>query len=183
MNRLPDLDPEKLTAEQRAAIEEAAGGLRGRMPAQMAGWISSPVMAARAQKLGEFLRYETTLGPRLSELAILVTARAWTSQYEWHVHARIGREAGLDDAVLTAIAERRGPDFRAEDERVVYEVARSIHERHGLDDALFAWATETLGAQGLSELIGLLGYYTLVSMTLNTYGIGVPAGVADPLAP
>jgi 4-carboxymuconolactone decarboxylase len=183
MSRLRDLPDNELTDDQRSAIDEAAGGLRGRMPKQMSGWIASPRMASLAQKLGEFLRYQTVLGPRLSELAILVTARFWTSQYEWYAHARIGREAGLSDELMDAIAERRLPDFDGEAERIVYEVANSVHARHGLDDRLFAQATDILGTQGLSELIGLLGYYTLVSMTLNVYEIGVPDGVPDPLKP
>jgi 4-carboxymuconolactone decarboxylase len=184
MRRLSELDEALLTKQQREIITEAAGGLRGRMPAQMAAWIASPVMADRAQKLGEFLRYRTQLGSLLSELAILVTARFWTSQYEWYVHAPIGREAGLAESVIEAIRERRIPDFaEEEDQRIVYEVACSIHEHHGLDDTLFQQANDILGAQCLAELVGLLGYYTLVSMTLNVYGIDVPENAVDPLDP
>lgn len=179
--RLRDLPEDERSPEQRAVLEEAAAGLRGRVPAPMRAWIASPELARRAQSLGEFLRYRTALGPRLSELAILVTARLWTSQYEWHVHARAAREAGLEESVIEAIRLGRRPEFPDEAARIVHDAARAIHRERGLGDAAYAEARDVLGERGLAELVGLLGYYTLVSMTLNVYAIGVPDGVDDSL--
>ncbi|WP_376088066.1 carboxymuconolactone decarboxylase family protein [Roseomonas sp. CCTCC AB2023176] len=180
-SRLVDIPEEDRTPEQRAALAEAASGLRGRVPAPMRAWIASPELARRAQALGEFLRYQTALGPRLSELAILVTARLWTSQYEWFVHARAAREAGLEEETIESIRHGRRPVFPDATTRVVHDAALAIHRERGLADEAYAEARDILGERGLAELVGLLGYYTLVSMTLNVYRIGVPDGVENPL--
>lgn len=181
MPRLVDVTYEAMSELQREVAAEATTGLRGRMPVPMRAWISSPEMARRAQSLGEFLRYQTSLPPMLSELAILVTARFWTSQYEWHAHAKIAREAGVDLAVIQAIANRETPSFSNPKARVVFDASRMIHEKHSLDNETFERAHELLGEVALAELVGVLGYYTLVSMTLNIFEIGVPEGVPDPL--
>ena len=120
-----DLTPEaERTPEERAVCEEAASGLRGRIPAPMVAWLRNPELARRAQRIGQLLRYQTTLEPRLSELAILVAARQWNSHYEWTAHKREGLKAGVDPAVVAAIAARRPPPaLRDEAERVVYEVS------------------------------------------------------------
>ncbi|MBE9605293.1 carboxymuconolactone decarboxylase family protein [Acetobacteraceae bacterium H6797] len=183
MARLREIPESEMDEAQRAAVAEAVSGVRGRIPAPMRAWIASPELASRAQKLGEFLRYGTALGPRLSELAILVTARAWTSQYEWFIHEKAAREAGLDERIIEAVAARRTPSFSDEKERVVYEVALTLHAERRLPDALYDEAKHLLGERPLAELIGVLGYYTLVSMTLNVFEIGVPAETPDPLAP
>src|SRR3712207_3109098 len=105
-----ELTPEaERTPEQRAVCDEAVSGLRGRIPAPMIAWLRNPELARRGQRLGELLRYETTLEPRLSELAILVTARHWSSHYEWAAHKREGLKAGMDPAAIAAIAARRPP--------------------------------------------------------------------------
>lgn len=175
--------PETFSGEQRAVVDEAIEGLRGRVPAPLYAWLPSPEFARRAQRLGEFVRYQTSLEPRLSELAILVTARHWTSQYEWYAHKKEALRAGLAAEIVEAIAARREPVFAHADEAVVYQFARAVHERHGVDDVLFRRASQTLEERALSELVGLLGYYSLVAMTLNVYEIGLPAGTENELAP
>lgn len=183
MPRLREIPESELDEAQRAAVAEAVSGVRGRMPAPMRAWIASPELAARAQKLGEFLRYGTALGPRLSELAILVTARAWTSQYEWFVHEKAARAAGLAEGVIAAVAARARPDFADEREEIVHDIALVLHAERRLPEALYARGRALLGERALVELIGVLGYYTLVSMTLNVFEIGVPPGESDPLSP
>src|SRR5918998_6091833 len=122
-----ELTPEaERTPEQRAVCEEAVSGLRGRIPAPMVAWLRNPELARRAQKLGELLRYQTTLEPRLSELAILVCARHWTSHYEWTVHKREGLKAGMDPEVVAAIAARRKPSLRDAREQAVHDVASTL---------------------------------------------------------
>ena len=115
-----------MTAEQRTVHEEAARGRQGRAPAPLAAWIRNPELARRAQGLGELLRYETSLSPRLTELAILVTARHWTSHYEWKAHKQAALNAGLPEETIASIATRKVPSFETEAERVVYEISSAL---------------------------------------------------------
>jgi 4-carboxymuconolactone decarboxylase len=181
MARLSLPPEEELTPEQRAACAEAASGVRGRVPAPMTAWIRNPELARRAQKLGELLRYQTTLEPRLSELAILVCARHWTSHYEWTVHKREGLKAGLDPEAVAAIAARREPGLRDAREQAVHDAASALLATGRLPAALHARATEALGERGLVELVGILGYYSLVALTLNAFEIGLPEAAAPEL--
>src|SRR5947209_4606488 len=119
MARIIMLAREAMTDDQRAACDEAASGLRGAVPTPMIAWIRNPELARRAQRLGELLRYQTDLASRLSELAILVCARHWTSHVEWTAHKREGLTAGLDPALVASIAARRRPDFDEADEALV----------------------------------------------------------------
>ncbi|RYC30273.1 carboxymuconolactone decarboxylase family protein [Lichenibacterium minor] len=181
--RIRDLLPDEMSEAQRRVAEAAASGKRGRVPAPLRAWLHSPELGDRAQRLGEFLRYDTSLGPRLSELAILVTARAWTSHYEWFAHKREALKAGIDPAVIAAIAERRPPDLSDAASRAVYDYAIMLHRDHGVSDQVHAAAVAALGEAGTVELVGLLGYYTLVAMTLNAFGIGLPDGETTELRP
>jgi 4-carboxymuconolactone decarboxylase len=174
--RLATPTPEAMTPEQRAVYDEVVAGRRGRMPAPMRAWIESPELARHGQRLGAFLRYETTLSPRLSELAILVTARHWTSQYEWYAHKSEALKAGLEPEIIAAIAARQRPTFADEASRIVYDYSRTLHETTVVPDALHADAVRVLGRRTTVELVGLLGYYTLVAMTLNAFEIDVPEG-------
>ena len=181
--RLPDLAPEQMTPEQRRVADNAVAGKRGRLPAPLRAWLHSPVFGDRAQSLGEFLRYDTSLGPALSELAILVTARFWTAQYEWYAHERLALQAGISPAVCDAIARRERPALPDAKAEVVYDYATTMHTERTVPQALHDRAAGLLGAAGVVELVGLLGYYTLVSMTLNGFGIGVPEGETPELLP
>ena len=181
--RLTELQHDAMTPEQRQVVENATSGKRGRVPAPMRAWLHSPVLADRAQSLGEFLRYETSLGPALSELAILVTARFWTSHYEWYAHKKLALQAGIDPAVIDAIARRERPAFGDEKSAVVHDYAQRMHADHGVDQAMHDRAVTALGERGVVELVGVLGYYTLVSMTLNGFGLGLPDGKREELAP
>lgn len=175
----------------RAAMSEAArevydatvSGRRGVVPANVMVWLRSPEFAARAQKLGEFTRYETSLGPRRSEIAILVVARHWTAQYEWAVHAAEAATAGVPAGVIADIAARRVPRFDQDAERIVFEFSSALVGSHTVSDDLYRAAVGALGEQALVELVGVLGYYTLVAMTLNAFAIEPPASGAAPLAP
>lgn len=176
---LPPLS--SMTPDEKQVYEEAAAGRRGHAPAPLTAWLKSPELARRAQKLGEFVRYETTLPPRLSELAILITARHWTAHYEWQAHKKEGLKAGIDPEAIDAIARRRLPVFKTDEERVVYNVSTSLLEMHVIPDDLYRAAVGALGDRGIVELVGLLGYYALVSMTLNVFEIGLPEATAPEL--
>jgi 4-carboxymuconolactone decarboxylase len=164
-------------------VDEATSGKRGRMPAPLRAWLHSPELGRRAQRLGEFVRFDTILGPKLSELAVLVTARFWTSHYEWFIHRRQALEAGLDPAVIEAVARRQTPSFDDPAAKAVYDYAIALHHTHTAPETVHAAALEALGDQGVVELVGILGYYTLVAMTLNAFEIGPPEGEPLELQP
>ena len=179
--RLRDLQPDEMSAAQKRVTANVTAGKRGRVPAPLRAWLHSPEMGDRAQHLGEFLRYDTSLGPYLSELAILVTARFWTSHYEWYAHKRLGLAAGISPEIADAIAARRGPDLPDDKARVVYEYATTMHRDRNIPAELHGRAVALLGEPGVVELVGILGYYTLVSMTLNAFEIGLPEGETSEL--
>jgi 4-carboxymuconolactone decarboxylase len=183
MARYKETDPAALDATQKKIWDEIAAGPRGSVPAPLQIWLKSPELASRAQKLGEFARYSTSLPPRLSELAILCTARFWTSQYEWYYHEGLARQSGLADDIIAAIAAQRMPDFVQEDERTVYDFSLALLRDRAVDDATFARARALFGERGVVDLVAILGYYGLISMTLNVYDVPVPGGGKPPLAP
>ena len=181
--RVRELAPDEMTPDQRRVAEAAASGKRGRLPAPLRAWLHSPEMGDRAQRLGEFLRYDTSLDPGLSELAILVTARAWTAQYEWYAHKREALKAGIDPSVIDAIARRQSPMLSDPRAQAVYDYAQELHTHHMVTEPVHAAAVAAVGETGVVELVGLLGYYTLVAMTLNAFEIDVPHGEKPELAP
>jgi len=178
--QLPALS--EMSPEQRRALDEAAAGLRGHAPAPMTAWIRDPELARRAQKLGEFIRFEMSLPARLRELAILVVARYWSAHHEWRVHKKIALEAGISAAIAADIAARRSPAFTDAEESVVYEIATSLLEKRAVSEELYQEGARALGEKGIVELVGVLGYYTLVSMTLVTFEIGLPEDFQSELA-
>ncbi|GGF57138.1 4-carboxymuconolactone decarboxylase [Azorhizobium oxalatiphilum] len=179
--RIKDLSLEEMSPDQRAVAEEAVSGKRGHVPAPLRAWLHSPELGRRAQHLGAFVRYDTSLSPDLSELAILVVARHWTAHFEWYAHAREGLKAGLSPQVLAAIASRETPPLESEAARAVYDFSRSVMESGRATDALYARATRALGERGVVDLVGVLGYYTMVAFTLNVFDIGLPDGETSPL--
>ncbi|MGP9813998.1 carboxymuconolactone decarboxylase family protein [Rhodopseudomonas sp. NSM] len=180
--RLQLLSPGEMTDDQRAIYDESIASKRGSPPPPMMAWLASPDMARHATRLGAVLRYDTSFPPALSELAILVTARHWTAHFEWYAHKKMALDGGLDPAIIEAIRDRRTPRFDDPKARVVYDVARSLHEARGLPQPLYDEATQLLGERGLVEIIGLCGYYTMVSMTLNAYEFPLPDGEVSELA-
>lgn len=171
MARLAPLNPNRMSAEQRRVHDAIAAGPRGSVPAPLSVWLRRPELADRAQALGQYCRYETSLSPRLSELAIMITAAAWRSDYEWRAHEPHALEAGLDSAVLDALKAGRAPTFARDDEAALYAFARALHQERRVPDDVYASATEALSEEGVVDLTGILGYYTLISMTLNAFEI------------
>lgn len=178
MARLNPPTPSAMSDAQRAVHDRIASGPRGGTRGPLALWLWRPELAERAQHLGRYCRYETSLPPRLSELAILVTARAWSAEYEWQAHKAIALEAGLAPQVVDAIRDGREPPFTDDTERVVYRFSRALVLERRVADADYAAARERLGDEGLVDLVGVLGYYGLVSMTLNAFEVDPPEGCA-----
>ncbi len=171
MQRLPDPDPTRFTPEQQrvwSLFQNRPGGVR-RGP--LAAWLRSPVLAERAQALGSFCRFDSSLIPRHSELAILVTAAWWRSAYEWKAHAAAGAAAGLDASALDAVREGRDPGFADPADAAVHAFAFELVRTRRVGDAAWNAAMAALGERGVIDLIGVLGYYALISMTICAVGI------------
>jgi 4-carboxymuconolactone decarboxylase len=180
--RLVSPDPAIYDSAQQLIADAIANGPRGEVRGPLAIWLHRPGLAGTAQALGEYCRYGTSLGPRLSELAILVTGRVFGSEYEWFAHKTHALNAGLSAAAIEAIRLNRTPDFETEEEQIVHDVARAVHLNRRLDDGLYAHAMQVLGRDRLVDLIGLLGYYTLISLTINVFGVTPPDSAAPELA-
>ncbi|HEY4862955.1 MAG TPA: carboxymuconolactone decarboxylase family protein [Xanthobacteraceae bacterium] len=178
--RIPDWKPEDLTPAQRKVHDAIVAGPRGRVVGPLRVWIMSPELAERAQELGAFCRYRTSLPPRLSELAILVTGAFWKASFEWHAHAPIAIKAGVPADAVEAIRLGQEPKFAREDERAVYEFSRELWTKRRVSDATYRRTADLLGNETVIELVGILGYYGLISMTINTFEVPLPEGVAEP---
>jgi 4-carboxymuconolactone decarboxylase len=180
MSRFPDLSPDRMTDVQKRVAEAIASGPRGGIRGPFAVLLRSPELADRVQRLGEHLRFNSSLPPRLNEFAIIINARFWESQYEWFAHRPLAVKAGLAEAIADAVARGERPSGMKEDEALVYDFCTTLHRQHFIDDALFARVKAALGDQGVVDLIGVSGYYTLVSMVLNVAEIPLPAGSPPP---
>jgi 4-carboxymuconolactone decarboxylase len=180
MPRFPDLAPDQMSPAQARVADAIKSGPRGAIRGPFAVLLRSPELADRVQKLGEHLRFSSSLVPRLNEFAIIINARFWESKYEWFAHRPLAVKAGLADAIADAVAKGQRPEGMKEDEALVYDFCTTLHRKHFVDDALFERAKTLLGDQGVVDLIGVSGYYTLVSMVLNVAEIPLPAGTPPP---
>jgi 4-carboxymuconolactone decarboxylase len=180
MMRIAELRPETMTEEQKAVQQEIVSGPHGRIVGPYFAWLYSPELARRTRNLSEFIRFKSTLPPRLSELAILITGRFWRADFEFYAHARLGKQAGLDEALITALAENRRPTFKLEGERVVYDLIWELLHTQRAREATYARAVQALGQQAVVELVATAGYYSMVSLTLNCFQVPLPEGVPSP---
>jgi 4-carboxymuconolactone decarboxylase len=178
--RIPDWKPADLTPAQRKVHDAIVAGPRGRVEGPLRVWLLSPELAERAQELGAFCRYRTSLPPRLSELAILTTGAFWQAGFEWHAHAPIALKAGIPADALEAIRLGREPKFAREDEKAVYEFSRELWTKRRVSDATYGRIADLLGKETVVELVGILGYYGLISMTINTFEVPLPQGADQP---
>lgn len=181
MPRLAPLDFENLTPEQKEAADAIRSGPRGGLRGPFEAWLRAPGLADTAQRLGAYCRFGSSLAPDINELAIILTGKHWKAQFEFWAHARLAREAGVAPEIIEAVRTGAEPPFTREIERVVYAVVTEYFETHRLSEATYARALETLGERGLVDLIGVVGYYGLVSMTLNIFEVGLPEGEPEPL--
>ena len=181
MPRIPLAAPENLNPEQRAVYDKIASGPRGGVRGPFLALLHQPALADGVQQLGEVLRYRTSFPPRLSELAILVTARHMDCQYEWFAHEPHAAKGGLSAGIIAAIKAGRPPEQMADDERTVHDFARELNERHAVSPDTYRRALDRFGAVGVVELTALVGYYTMIAMTLNAHELPLPAGATPPL--
>jgi 4-carboxymuconolactone decarboxylase len=179
-DRLPPLPREALNAEQQQALDALLQGPRGVLQGPFIPMLRSAGFMNRAQKVGEYIRYESPLAADLRELAILVTARHWNQAIEWTIHAPIALKDGVSRDALVALAEDRVPDLQGA-QAIVYRYCSELHRTQGVSDALYAEALEALGETVLIDLTGLCGYYALLAMIMNVARTPLPEG-AQPFA-
>ena len=180
MMRIAQLQPEGMTEAQKAAMQEIVAGPHGRVAGPYFVWLHIPELARRARNLSEFIRFQTSVPPRLSELAILITGRFWRAEFEFYAHAILAKKAGLDDAIVAALAENRRPKFKLEGERVVYDLVTELLNTRRARDATYARAVQALGQQTVVELVAIAGWYSMVSLTLNAFQVPLPEGESSP---
>lgn len=185
---------ENLTPEQKTLSDAIKSGPRAKLassgaskPGPLGGpfnvWLRSPGIGNLVQQLGEEIRFRSSLSGKLNELAILVTARNWTSQYEWVAHHKLALEGGLDPKIAEAIAQGRRPEGMDADETLVYEFSQELQQTQGVSDDLYSRAVARFGERGVVDLISVNGFYVLVSMCLNVDRTPVPPGTPLPLPP
>ena len=182
MSRIPDLDLATLDSDQKRIHDAIASGPRGKVEGPLRVWLTSAELADKAQALGAFCRYGTSLPQRLSELAILVTGAWWRAGFEWHVHAPIGISAGLDAACVEQIRRGEEPALVKEDEKAIYAFSRELLTTRRVSDATYAAAERLFGRRGVVDLVGVLGYYGLISMTINAFEVPIPPPGKDPFS-
>ena len=168
--RFPVLDPAQLSAAQSKLVKDLLSGPRGGGDSSpeavkrilengpFNAWARSPVLGDRLQKVGEYIRYGSSIPPRLNEFAILITARFWTSQYEWFAHHSLAMKAGLSPKIAEQLALNLRPEGMSEDETAVYNFCTELHQQKNVSDGAYQQAVKLFGVQGVMDLIGVSGY-------------------------
>jgi 4-carboxymuconolactone decarboxylase len=182
-DRFKPLTWEQMTPAQKVMTQNVLGGQRGSMNGPYNVLLRSPEMGDLAQKYGAHIRFNSSLSPKLNELAILITTRHWNSQYPWSTHRRYALEAGLSPAIIDAIAAGTRPIPMQPDEEAVYDFCHELLNTTQVSDATFRVAVERFGERGVVDLIGVMGYYQLVSMALNVDRYPLPEGTRPELTP
>ena len=182
MNRFPVLTDEEMTDAQRAVAAEIASGPRGEVRGPFLALLHNPELARRLQGVGEYLRFQTGLPGRLVELAILVTARHFTCQYEWYAHERLARKANLPEPVIAAIAAGRVPPGMTAEEAIVHTFATEALQNGQPGDDAFAAAREQFGLDQVLSLLAICGYYSTLALVLNTARLPLPQNAPPPLS-
>ena len=174
MPRYQPLDETQLNPEQRRVWDACKAGPRGAVPPPVHVWLKSPGLADHAHQLGAHVRFGTDFTPKQTEIAILMTARYWTAQFEWAAHVRLALKAGLSQEQIDAIAERRPPRFSDADDQLVYDFCRDYYTDHRVSADTYERVVGRWGDKGIVDLAGLIGYYSFVSVTLNTFEVPTP---------
>jgi 4-carboxymuconolactone decarboxylase len=181
-NRMAPIPAAQLTEQQKKALADFVAA-RGEPTGPWLVMLRSPEVMTRARGLSEYLRYQSILPGWLRELVILMTARQWSQNYEWNAHYRIAMDEGLSADIAQAIAEGRRPSGMVQEEQILYDFCIELQRNQSVSDATYARALDRFGEQGIVETVSLMGYYTMISMLLNTARTPLPAGVAPALPP
>jgi 4-carboxymuconolactone decarboxylase len=179
--RLPSLTEDALDDTQRALLASLRAGPRGdrvKLGGPFGVYMHAPRYGDLMQQLGAFVRFETSLPPRLSEFAILCTARLWRAQYEWHAHAPIAEKAGVKPEAIADLKAGRTPKKTAKDERAIFDFVQELYKKRRVSERTYKRVQGFLGDKGAVELTGILGYYAGISMILNVFNVPLPDGAA-----
>ena len=182
-DRMPPIPKDQWTSsQQKAAVEFAA--MRGQeVFGPFAVMLRSPEVMLRAAAMGDYMRYRTSLPPALNELIILLVARHWSQPFEWYVHQPMALKAGLAPQIVAAVSKGRRPDALSSDESIVYEFATELLRLQNVSDATYARAIARFGEHGVIDMIGVAGYYSFLSMMMNTARTAVPVDSEVPPLP
>ena len=183
--RLTDPTDEQMTPPQRALRDAISSGPRGprlKMNGPFAIWLQAPEFGDVAQRLGAHVRFNTSLSPRLSEFAILCTGAIWKAQYEWHAHAPMAEKAGVKPQTIKDLKAGRAPKSAPKDERAIYDFVKELYRTRRVSDRTYKRLKALFGDRATVELVGILGYYVLISMTLNVFRAQLPEGAPVPFA-
>ena len=185
VTRFVPLKADELSPAQKAWADQIAVPPRnakfGAPPYR--AYIRNPELAPKLSALSDYLRWNSTLPPRLSEFAIMITARNWTVQYEWAAHYPLALKAGLDAKILGDLSAGRRPENMRDDEAALYDLATAIHRDKHVTDAVYKAAVDKFGERGVMDIVGIIGYYGLVSMTLITAQVPAPSDSTAPPLP
>lgn len=183
-DRMQPIPADKMTDAQKKAVAEyvaARGSTLAGGPFMVL--LRIPEVMTLARHMREHVQLRTVLGQKLTEFAILITAREWTQQYEWNAHHQAAIKAGLKQNIITALAEGRRPDHMAEDEEILYDFCVELHRNQGVSDTTYARALSKFGEEGIVEAATIEGFYALLAMVMNTARTPLPPGATPPLAP
>jgi 4-carboxymuconolactone decarboxylase len=178
--RMAEIPLDQMTPAQRTVADAIMSGPRQKMSGPFNAWLRNPELADRLQKVGEYVRFNTSLDKRLNEMAIIMTAQYWGSQYEWYAHAPLAIKAGLDPEIVAALGAGNKPEKMKDDEALVWEFTTQLRRDHEVNDAIYAKAVEKFGENGVMDLVGVNGYYDVVAMTLNVAHVSPPANAELP---
>ena len=181
-DRMPPIPDDKLTDAQKKVAAEIIAGPRGKLVGPFIPLLRSPELMSRMQKVGEYVRYQNSLGHKLTEFTILITARWWTQEFEWDSHYDLALKAGVEPEILSAVREGRRPTGMTAEEEVVYDFCAELGQNQGVSDATYMRALKSFGEQGVIDLTGTVGYYTSLAMIMNVARTPLPAGKTPALA-
>jgi len=180
MARFTALTPETMTARQREVAGSIASGARSGLRGPFPAWLHSPEMAEAMQRAGRFMRWDSGFPARLSELAIIITAKAYEARYEWYAHLPLALQGGLKPEIAEAVRTGMQPKDMEADEAAVFHFCTELHRDKDVSDAAFGTAKALFGEKGVAELLGICGYYAAVGLTLNVARVPLPDGEPDP---
>lgn len=186
MSRLTRRTYKELSPEQQAVFDKITEGRTGVQDGHIGGpfdvWLLNAELGKRTVGVGNNLRFKLSVDRRYIELAILVTGQFWQAQFEWYAHEPMAREAGVPESVIQAIKAGNRPSFVDDADEATYDLANELHQTHQVSDSTFKAAVSQFGEQGVAELVNLCGFYTMVSMTLNTFQVDLPEGAELPFS-
>jgi 4-carboxymuconolactone decarboxylase len=181
-DRMPPIPAERMSEAQRQAMAEIVAGPRGALIGPFVPLLRSPDLMNRVQKVGEYLRFGSSLPTCLNELAILITARHWSQQFEFYMHRPMALNAGLRGELVDAVADRRRPSSLQDEERIIFDFCDELLRTQSVSDATYGHAVQAFAEQGVIDLTSVVGYYSLLAMVMNVARTPLPAGADPPLA-